>query len=291
MEDKKERLGILFGILAAFSVSCMSVFVKLAKEIPNETIIFFRFAIPLIFHGVFYYYKRKEMIHFSYRGFKKHFLRALAGLIAMYLSFYALKKLPLANTLTLTGTMPLFIPFVILIAYKLVVSRRRFIAAIIGFIGIIIVLQPSTGTVEIASFVALLAGFVRACALVSVRHLSKSEPVETILFYFFLISSVVSFFPMVYAWAPVVTFKEWGLLFGVAIFGYAYQKFMTFSYAFAPATKASIPSYLAVVFGGFADWIIWGRVPKLVMFVGIALIIIGGVIAVLDKQAARPLRK
>lgn len=278
-----EKHGILFGVLAAIAMSIMAIFVKMAVKIPNETIVFSRFGIPLLLLCLI---GTKSNLKFSLQKVPKNLTRALGGVVSMYCYFYAIKQLPLVTAMTLNNTTPLFIPLFVLVVFRKVVSKWRFFAAAVGFIGVIIMLRPTSGFFEFATLFGLGAGFFGAVALLGLRHLSKTEHPQTILFYYFIISSVVTFFPMLYAWQPLEELS-WSLLLGIAISGFFYQYLITLAFAHAPATKASIPSYLVVVLSGFADWLIWGKVPEVWTFVGIILICIGGLIAILDKTGPR----
>lgn len=281
-----EHHGILFGILASFCMAAMSILVKLSAAIPNETIVFFRFLFGFC---LLYLFGKKKELCFSFKKSFKHLIRTCGGLGGMYTQFYALKNLPLATSVTLSNTMPLFMPLVVLLGYRLVVSRRRFIGALIGFMGVIAILGPKEGFSEWAAFVGLSSGLFSAVALFSVRHISKTETPMTILWYYFIIGALISFFPMVYSWQPVQG-KTLLYLVAIAVPGFFYQYFITLAFKNAPASKASLPSYLVVFLGGIADWLIWGTVPTLWILLGIALIVLGGLIAIFDQTPPRPLK-
>lgn len=284
----KEYHGFLFGALSALSITATSIFVKLAAEVPNEVIIFFRFAGSLI---LLLLLGNRRALNFSVQKLSKHLFRAVMGLSALYCYFYAVKKLPLFTAMTLSNTTPLFIPFVVLIWLKLLIPTRRFFAVALGFIGVVLIFRPTEGLLEMATLSGLAAGLFGAVALVGLRQLSKSESTQALLFYYFLIAVAVSFFPMLYTWKPIESLEIWVYLGAISLFASAFQYFLTLAYTHAPATKASTASYLGVVFSGLADWWIWGHVPSWWVFAGTVLIIAGGVLALFDKKPPRPLTK
>lgn len=285
-EHKREILGFFYGFLAALSTSIIAVFIKFASNIPSETMVFARFVIGLPFLLVFFF---NGSVKFSFQEIPKHLIRGLAGLASLYCFFYSIKELPLVNAVTLSNTQPLFMPLLVLVWLRLVVSKFRYIAVSIGFAGVVILLHPTENILEWASLVGLLGGLLSAVAMVGVRLLSKEESTQAILCYYFLISTVVSFFPMVFAWEPISSWKDWLYLFLIGAISGFYQYFLTLSYSYAPSSKASILSYSGVIFGGLAGWWFFGEDPHVWVILGAALILLSAVMALFDKTPARPI--
>lgn len=283
----REYHGYFLGILAALAMAVSGTLIRAASTIPFETIIFFRFAISLFFvlpaigSG-------RVVVHWN--QIPKHFWRAMFGLISIYCYVYSVMHLPLVNALTLANTAPLFMPVVILIWLNLIVPRSRFFAILIGFVGILIILRPGPGFDLWANIIGLVGGIFIALAQVGVRQLSRNESTETILSYYFLISSFVSFFPMIYAWRPIHQLIAWVLLFFIGISSLAYQVLFTRALTHAPVTKVGTANYLSVVFSGLFGWWFFNEVPSLWVLVGVALIIGGGAIAMMSKQGPRSWR-
>jgi drug/metabolite transporter (DMT)-like permease len=283
----REHKGILYGVVAALANSCMSVFVKLSAEVPNETMVFARFFIGFLILLPFYIQGkiRISRIHFS-----KHMLRALLGLLSIYLYYFALKGLPLANAISLANTTPLFTPFVLLVWLRLLVSKWKFIAAAIGFMGVLLMLNPAQFSFDIENFAALGSGLGAATVFVGIRQLSKVESTGAILFYYFSVATIISFFPCMYTWGPIPDLKIWIYLLSMGVIGIVFQYLATLAFSMAPSSKVGLTTYLAIVFGGFWGWIIWDEVPRFWGAVGMLLTIVGGALAVLDKSEARKIR-
>jgi len=282
---QKEHHGFLFGILAAFTSAFVAIFIKLTASIPTETLVFARFVIPL---PLILWLMRRHGIQMSYKKVPGHLVRSLAGLISMYSYFYAVKALPLVNAMTLSNTSPLFIPFIVLIWLKLVVSKLRFLALGIGFLGVVILLRPDQFVFNWGILAGLATGLFSAIAYVSIRQLSKTEPTETILGYYFVICSVITFFPMIFVWQPIPQL-DWIYLLGLGAVSFLYQYALTRTFTLTAATKAGSLNYLAVVFGGLAGWWLFNEVPDFWVLVGAILIIAGALLALFDKTPPHPL--
>jgi drug/metabolite transporter (DMT)-like permease len=176
-----------------------------------------------------------------------------------------------------------------LIWLRMIVSRWRFIAAGVGFLGVLLMLNPSAFHWEWASFAALGTGLCSSIAFVGVRQLSKVQTAGIILFYYFGAATIISFFPCMYTWEPLEHKILWFYLVCIGVLGLLFQYFMTLSFSLAPVSKAGLTTYLGVLFGGLFGWWIWDEVPSLWSAAGIILTIGGGVLAVLDKRAPRKL--
>lgn len=283
---KREWIGFLLGFIAAVSAAIMAILIKDMSDIPVQTMVFARFMIGLPFLLSLVFAKK---VHFSFKKVPKHLLRALAGIGTLYCYFYTIKVIPLVNAVTLVNTQPLFIPLVVLVWMRLIVSKLRFFAVIIGFVGVLVLLRPGSLFSDWASLIGLLGGLLSAIALVGVRILSREEPTEAILCYYFLIATVFSFFPMLFGWEPISNFKEWIYLIAIGAFATVYQYLITLSYSLAPASKVSTMNYFGVILGGLSGWLFFNEAPDIWVFVGSALIIVSGVLALFDKTPPREL--
>ncbi len=280
----KRHEGVICGVLAALSLSIMSVLIKASSEVPDAVLLFSRFAISLIILVPWMILNR---IHLRWKEVPKHILRGVAGISAIACYFYALLHLPLVNAVVLSSTSVLFMPIIVLIWSRLVVPKRRMLAGVVGFVGVLLILHPQNFSFEVATLVGLMGGCLSAIALYGVRQLSKTESTMHILSYYFVIATVISFFPAVYTWVPIQDNWLWLSLLGIGVTSSVAQYCLTRSFTHLPATRASALTYLGIVFGGLGGWWLWAEVPNLGEFTGMALIVSGGLFAALDDTPAR----
>ena len=93
---------------------------------------------------------------------------------------------------------------------------------------------------------------------------------------------------MVIAWEPIARPMLWLNLLLIGIFSFVNQYCLTKSLTHAPSSKVGALSYLNVIFSGLLGWWFFAEEPTWWVLAGSALIIAGGLIAVLSKEEAKP---
>jgi len=119
-----------------------------------------------------------------------HAIRNLSHFAGQNLWFYALTVIPLAQVFALEFTSPLWAIALSAIVLGERITRTRGIAALIGFIGILIVARPSPDSLNVGQLAAALAAIGFAGSAVFTRKLTRSETITCILFYLTLMQAV-----------------------------------------------------------------------------------------------------
>src|SRR5688500_15366339 len=229
------RRGALLMVTSALLFALMGVAVKLAAQaLPNTMVVFFRNAVGLVALGPWLW--RLGLHGLRTRPLREHVIRSLAGLVSMYCFFYALAHLRLADAILLNYSIPLFMPFVESAWLGEPFPRRLWGVILLGFAGIVLILKPGLGIFEPIALIGLLSALFASVAQVGIRRLTRTEPVERIVFYFGFISTGISALPLVREWrTPPATM--WALLAGLGIVATAGQLALTRAYSHAPATR------------------------------------------------------
>ena len=145
-----------------------------------------------------------------------HVLRSIVGVAGMFCGFYAVTHLPLATATAISFTKPLFLIVLAVLFLGETVRWRRWTATAIGFLGVLIVVRPGSEVFSFAMVVALAGSFFIADVAVLVKKLSETDRNVTILFYFGVITTVVSAVPALFVWQNP-TLLEWPLLLLVGV--------------------------------------------------------------------------
>ena len=214
-----------------------------------------------------------------------HILRAVAGTACWYALFVAIKLIPLANATLLTYSAPLWMPFIAWAVTRQRVATATWVGAAIGFAGVLLVLQPQTHSFNTGEVLALIGALALAIAMMSVRWLGATEPVTRILLYYFLLSTVLTIPIAVIDWQPFPA-RTWAWLIALGLAQFSSQILLVVAYRYAPAEKVGPFIYSVIVFTALIDWIVWDHHPTLFMYIGMALVIGGGFVAVRARAGA-----
>ena len=145
----------------------------------------------------------------------------------------------------LNNTFPLFVPLVALCLYRTKTSYKVWLGIIVGFIGIGLVLNPTPQFFKPVALIGLLSGALAAVSVVIIRSLTKTTPILQILFYNFLICSLLSGLFLPFGWQEI-SLKTLGLLVLLGLFGALYQVCSTLSFAKAPVRLTSPLMFLSL---------------------------------------------
>lgn len=204
--------------------------------------------------------------------FGGHLWRSLFGLCGMYTLFYAITHLPLAEALLLNYASPLFIPF---IAWAVLSERPPALmipASLLGMAGVALIVKPGSMSLSLASWVGAASGIFAACAMVSLRRISDTEPAQRVVFYFSAIGVLISALPL-WWFANLPSRQVLLLMVATGLAATNGQLQLTRAYSFAPAARVGAMGYSAVVFAGLIGWFVWQETPDGLSLLGAALVI------------------
>lgn len=266
--------GALLILLGEALLAIMGALIKsLSTELPTEVIVFYRnlfgllLLIPIISKSGFSQLKTQRL--------PMHALRAVLGLSAMYGFFFVLGNMPLAEALIVKLTTPFFMPIIAAIWLAESIRRKNIVAILVGFIGVIFILRPGTDNFEPIALVGLAAAALAGSAKVCIRKMGNTENSVTIVFYFGLISSLLSMIPLIWSW-QIPAPHHWPLIFAMGLVGTLGQLALTKAYRIANPGQIGPYVYSSVVYGAALGWFIWGEVLMTNTLIGTALIIAAG---------------
>jgi drug/metabolite transporter (DMT)-like permease len=213
-----------------------------------------------------------------------HVLRAATGTACWYALFFAITQIPLANATLLTYSAPLWMPLVAWVVTRQRVAKATWLGAAIGFVGVLLVLQPQGKGFNVGELSALAGALFLAVAMMSVRWLGATEPMLRVLFYYFLLSTVMSVPIAVLDWLPIPA-AAWVWLIALGLAQLFSQILIVVAYRYASAEKVGPFIYSVIVFTALIDWIVWDHRPTLFSYLGMALVIGGGLVAVRARRA------
>lgn len=289
MRSDNIKLGIFYGVLAAFFYALLGTLMKITEHagVSNETLVFFRQMIGLVAFVPFLARENKSKEHLKTISFHLHIIRAVSSLCGMYCLVFALKYLPLVDALLLTYARPLFLPMIVLVWFRKKWSKTTFIGILVGFLGVALILKPDKKMFDIGALVALASAVFGSISFTCIRKLTRTETANTILFYYLALSIPLAIIPLLFKWTTPTT-SDWIMMLIIGVCGLVYQMTLTRAYQHAKAFQISSILYSTVIFGALFDWWLGDFSLDYVSLTGTFLIIIGTIITIRQKVTPFP---
>ena len=264
----------MFLSVCAFSV--MDIIVKWSEDYPLGQVLFFRGFFGIVFYFFVIPPERRKNFYYTKRA-GLHFLRCIFGLIALVAIFTALRNLPLATVVSISFAAPIFTTIFSIFLLKEKVGFYRWLAVIVGFIGIIVITEPGFSSLNIYYLYPIIFCLGLSYVAIAIRQLSTSEPVWLISLYFSVAITLLSFLTIPYGWV-MPSLNDLVILSLVGIFGGVANLWLSQSYKYSEVSLVTPLKYLALVFAIIFGYFIWGEVPTIKTLLGAALVIISSII-------------
>ena len=272
----KNQLGFLYMFISICAFSIMDLIVKWSENYPVGEVLFFRGFFGII--PILFIIPKDKYLNFykTNRGFL-HFKRCLSGLVAIVSIFIALRNLPLATVVSITFAAPIFTTIMSIIFLSEKVGLYRWLAVMVGFVGIIIITEPGFNSLNFYYIYPIIFCLGLSYVAITIRQLSTTEPVWLIGLYFSISIVGMSLFTLLQGWI-FPSLKDFLLLSMVGILGGLANLWLTQSYKFSEVSLVTPLKYLALLFAIIFGYIFWNEIPTFKTLIGASLVIISSVI-------------
>lgn len=203
-------------------------------------------------------------------------MRVGFALVAMLFGFTAVIHLPLADATAIFFAKSFFVTIFAVFFLAETVGIYRWSAVLVGFAGVVIMLQPGTDNFSIYGLASLIGAAGAAAVMISLRLLSRSDSPETIMTYGALGVGVVMIAPGIYFWQPP-TSTEWLLLMAVGVVSYYGQKCNIFAYKHGEASLLASLDYLRLLWATLFGYLIFDQFPGGSIWLGSSIVIAAAV--------------
>lgn len=130
----------------------------------------------------------------------RYFVRCVIGIGSMFCGFWAIGNLPLAQAVSLSYSTPLFVTIAAVLLLGEQVRARRWAAVVLGFVGVLVIVRPGTGSFSLGSLVALAAAVLSGVVAIQIKVLSRTEPADRIVLWTTLLWVPLSLVPALFVW-------------------------------------------------------------------------------------------
>ena len=214
------------------------------------------------------------------KRWKWHLLRVVLATVTMFGFFYGLARMPLVNALTLAFTAPLIVTALSVPLLGEHVGWRRWLAVIVGFGGVLLILRPGAGLMSFASIAVLSAAVCYAALALTARHLGKTENSFSLSVYATAGPMLTSAVLMIDEPWKMPDTKGWILFLLAGICSVIAWIGIIGGYRRASPALLSPFEYTALIGGAIAGYLIWDEVPDRWVIMGAIVIIASGLFIV-----------
>ena len=276
MLNKKENIGIFFGILAFFLFATSDVLQKYATI--NHTvfqIIFFRYLFLFIVSII--ESRRKHNPNFwKTKKIKLQLVRSVVSIIETIFFVTSFKYLSLASVHSVAALAPIFVVILSILFLKEVVEKKIWFAILIGFVGVIVILRPGFDVFSVKSLLPLGAGFFFGLYQIVTKKVSETDSDETSLFYTSLFGLVTIGLVATIYWHPFTSLSFFLLPIIGVMMTFAHYT-LIIGLGRAPANKIQ-PFHFTLIFWAIVyGFIFYKDIPDVPTIIGALIIALSGI--------------
>lgn len=205
--------------------------------------------------------------------------RALLHVGALSFGFYAFSSLPLVEAYVIFFCTPLMISILAIWFLEEKIALIRWLAIILGLIGVVIVLRPSIDTLTIGHLAALGSAFCGATSAIISRKIGATENMATMIVFPLLATIFVSGTALVFVYQPM-PITDLGLMFLVGALGLLGQYSILRGYRTAPAAYVAPMQYSQIIWAIAFGYLFFDESVDQWVIVGSTITVLSGVIII-----------
>lgn len=207
-----------------------------------------------------------------------HLLRVLGAFLALYLGFVTVSHIPLADATALGFTQVLFVAVIARYVLSEQVGPQRVFTIVVGFIGVMLIVQPAWTSVSMIYVISgLMAALGAAIAVTCVRHLSQTESKLALLTYQALLIAMMALIPSISVW-EWPSFEEMILLILVGVISSLAQWVGVSAYQLGQANLIANVEYSKILYALLLGYVFFDEWPNPLAWVGVFVLLLSPVL-------------
>jgi len=277
-----QNKAIAYTLISIFFFSFMGIFIRKSSEnIHIMEVIFFRnllaclIIIPVMCSSGLASFKMNRPGLFVWR--------AIFVSIGMFSGFSAITLIPLAQATAISFTTPIFVTILAVFLLGEVIKFRRVAAIFVGFIGMLIIVQPGVGSISLGIILAFIGAFFHSINLLIVKKLTANESANAIVVWMVIMLVPISFVPAIFVW-EWPSALTWLYLWCLAFCGTVGHSFFTRAYSLADITSLQPFQFIKLPMIAFLAWVIFSELPLYWTWLG-GLIIFSSTVYITRREA------
>jgi drug/metabolite transporter (DMT)-like permease len=277
-EVQRPGLAVALMLTAMFAFAAMDGFSKeLARHLSIPQILWVRYIFYTAFVVIML---RRPGLKVTMRT-RQPWLqlgRALLIIIENGVFVLAFTMMPLADMHAITAASPLIVVALSVPMLGETVGVRRWLAVLVGFVGVLVIVRPSFETLDWHLAVALTGTVLWALYQILVRMCARTDSSDTTWAWTAVVGLIATttIGPFVWVWPDL---RGWGLLLAIAALGTLSHLALIKALAYAEAGALQPYSYTLLVWAAIVGFLMFGDVPDAWTIAGAAIVISSGLYA------------
>lgn len=273
MSNSLKAILLVMGSMAAFTVLDASAKFS-AQNLPIMVGVFFRYLISALL-AVLIIRQAGGVIYLRTRHPTLQVMRGLFLLASTACNFTAMSHLQLAQTAAINFTLPLWVCALSVPLLGEHVGLRRWLAVLVGFLGVLVIMRPGSLEFHWAMLVSLLTALFGALYNITTRKVGGTDSTQTSLFYVGLVGSLGAALPMVPVWQTPQGW-QWLPLILMGVAGTVGHSMLIKAHRQAAATLLAPFIYTQIVWMTIAGAVVFGQLPDRWTLLGAAIVVASG---------------
>ncbi len=271
--------GVAFMLLATFFFPSMDTVAKLLMErgYSSTQVTWARYAAQCAIVALVFAPRIRSVARTKRLGLQ--ILRSSFLFGATFFFFTALSELDLADTVAVMFAAPLMVTALAAPVLGEKVGVWRWSAVVVGFAGMLLIVQPGGADFSLYSLSAVAAASFYALYQLSTRWLSGSETAETTLFYSALFGGVVLSIAAPFSWTPP-DLSSIGLMAACGALGTLGQFMLILAFRAAPASTLTPFTYMSLIWATLYQYVLFEKLPEDETFLGAAIVVAAGLVII-----------
>lgn len=214
----------------------------------------------------------------------RHLLRLALIIVEVGAFYLAVRHLPLADVMSVYQATPLIVTILAIPLLGETVGWRRGLAVGIGFIGVLLVLQPQDGVFTVSALIALAGSIAYALTFIATRHLRAASSLTLIAWHTVGVG-LAGLATLPWGW-PEIDLATMGLLALIGVVATGAHMCMNQAMKLAPASVTMPYQYSSLLWAILLGWLVFGDIPGPMMLLGAGIIVASGLF-VLHREQVR----
>ena len=276
--------GVLWMMGSTASWAVMAVTIRfVGDEIHPFEIVFLRSLFGMAFLLPWLYRSGIKALHTRRLGM--HFARAFFGLVAAYLIFTAITLESLGSIAAIMTTRPIFASAAAILILHEASHGRRWSAAILGFVGALIILRPGMVEVSTGALLAFIGVFSMVAVALIMKSLARTERPDAMATWQMIVFVPASLIPALFVWTTP-SWEAVGVLVAMGCAGTLTQRALARAYHAADATAVLPFEFTRLIFSAAIGFVVFAEFPDIWVWVG-GGVILAGIMTMAGLEAKR----